>query len=193
MRSSVRVTGCSPPTAEAASRQRHVERFLAQARLELARLDAVALLGAAPSSSSSLAALSRLPNAGRSAAGSLPRLFQQLGQRAGLAEIARLGLLELRRRRRCPRTPRARPSRWRRRSCMRETGDRTARNQTDWEGPVARTRAGVSAVPGPCPCVRRRGRPWPSRRTWKTPACRAPRCRRAPCDRRRPPPSSARS
>ena len=46
-------------------------------------------------SSSSFAALSRLPNAGRSAGGSLPRLFSAARQRAGSPEVARLGLLEL--------------------------------------------------------------------------------------------------
>ena len=94
MRSSVRVTGCRPPRASAAAGQGDIERLGGQTALRAAALriasrralsaDSTAFLGDVDRRAGGLALLGR----------QLAQALEQLGERAALAEVARLGLFQ---------------------------------------------------------------------------------------------------
>ena len=75
MRSSVRVSGCSVPDAEAASGQRDVERVGRELRRELRVGERRAACGERRPRAAALASLIRAPAAGRSRRDSLPSPF----------------------------------------------------------------------------------------------------------------------
>src|SRR5581483_5894893 len=187
---------------EAASGQRHVERLLGEARIELRARDRLAPLGERPlypvfggvDARPGLAARLRLE---------LAEALQRLGEDPALAEVARLDALEL------GGVGRGTELRDRFGNDWVEVGHR-GQFPLLFRGGVARS-AGVVAETralyqpprrlSAAPLLGRRGflffvsraSPSPGSRAARTRPCRRPRGRRGPCGRRRSRPSSGRS
>ena len=163
---------------DAAAGQRNVERLLRELRFEFFALDGFAarnqrgleLYFCGIEFDAHCRAFSR---------GNTSERFLQFGQRAGLAEIACLDLLEFNR--------------------IVDTGELGKCLLNDvvelfhCASQSRKKRRLGSASFLPAVRLRRRGWPWLSRQTSRTPACPSRRCRRGPCDRPRSPPCAGRS
>ncbi len=187
MRSSVRVTGCSVPTSmpRPGSETSSASAASCAASFESA---SAARRAARAASSLALASLIFAPAAGRSRGVELAERLQEIGERAGLAEVLRLAVLQ-------------RGGIGTRGEIGQRGGDdaveffhRSVRWRCVSKG-VSRSgkKKGGGSPPSFCRDSIRPERLWPAPRSWQKRPCRARRGRRAPSGRRRSTPSSSRS